>query len=98
MFTRLIFMLLNIKGGELLSTLLEKIMSFDFAALKVTFHLLAHSEILIRSLFKISAVSAGSLPDASNEVSSAKTKISLSRLSVISLIYIINKRGPSLDP
>ena len=35
----------NIKGGELLRTLFEKIMSFVLEALNCTFHFSAHSEI-----------------------------------------------------
>ena len=40
-----------------------KIISFDFLGLKVTFHFSAQAEIFARSLFKISDVSAGSLPN-----------------------------------
>ena len=77
---------LNTKGGELLSNLFVKIISLDFPALNITFHLFAQTYILFRSLFKISAVSVGSFPWAKREQSSAKIRISLSSPSTISLI------------
>ena len=67
------------------STLSEKIIFFVFEALNLTFHFVAQLEIFCKSLFKISAVSAGSVPETNREVSSAKIKISLSISSVISL-------------
>ena len=80
------------------STLLENIISFVFPALKVTFQVLAQEEIFSRSLFSCWAVSLGSCPLAINEQSSAKIKISLSRPSTMSLMYIIKSSGPSRDP
>ena len=85
-------------GGELFRHLFEKIMSFDFLALKITFHLVAQLEIFIKSLFNCAAVSAGSVPDAKSEVSSAKISMSLSMSETMSFIYIINSKGPSLEP
>ena len=76
MLTLSINLSLKMRGGELFNNLFENIMSLDFPGLKVTFHLVAHSEILSRSLFKISAVSVGSETVANNDVSSAKIKIS----------------------
>ena len=64
----------------------------------MTFHLRAKSEIFTKSLLSCSAVSAGSEPEASREQSSAKIKISVSRPSTMSFIYIRNSNGPSLDP
>ena len=58
--------------GELLKTLFEKIISLDFLGLNVTCHLFAQLEIFLRSLFSISDVSVGSLPEAKRVVSSAK--------------------------
>ena len=77
---------LKTNGGELLSILFEKIISFDFPALKVTFHFFAQEEILTKSLFNFSTVSLGSNPLASNEQSSAKSSISLSNPKTISFI------------
>ena len=53
-------------------------MSFDFLALKITFHLEAQFDISTRSLFNCAAVSVGSVPDAKSDVSSAKISMSLS--------------------
>ena len=39
------------KRGELLLHLFESMISFDFLALKQTFHFVAHIGIVIRSLF-----------------------------------------------
>jgi hypothetical protein len=55
-------------------------------SIKSYFHFLAKSEILLKSLFNIAAVSAGSVPVANREVSSAKIKMSLSMSSTISFI------------
>ena len=85
-------------GGELFNTLFEKIIFFVLDALKVTFHFKAQLDIFCKSLFKISAVSAGSDPDTNRDVSSAKIKISLTISVVISFIYNKNNKGPSLDP
>ena len=84
----------NIKGGELF----EKIISEDLSELNFTFHLSAQVDILARSLFKISAVWEGSLPEAKREVSSANIKMSLSMSLVMSIMYIIKSKGPSLLP
>ena len=97
-FTLSIKFSLKIRGGELFNTLFEKIKSLDFSALKVTFHNFAQLEILTKSLFSISAVSEGSFPLAKREQSSAKSKISLSNPDTMSLMYIKNNSGPSLDP
>ena len=59
-------------------------MSFDFFALNWTFHLCAQSEIFTKSLLSCAAVSAGSVPVAKSEVSSAKINISLSMSSIMS--------------
>ena len=77
---------------------MEKIISLDFLALNETFHFVAHSDILSKSLFNCAEVSAGSNPEAKRVVSSAKIKISLSNPSTISLMYIKNSKGQSLDP
>ena len=80
---------LKTKGGELLRTLFENIMSFVLEALNLTFHTFAQLEIFIKSLFNISAVSFGSFPIARSEQSSAKRRISLSISLTISLIKIL---------
>ena len=77
---------LNIRGGELFRHLLENIMSFDFLALNVTFHVSAHNEIFSRSLFNMAAVSDGSEPASIREVSSANIKISLSMSLMMSFM------------
>ena len=66
--------------------LFEKMISFDFLELNVTFHLKAQFEIFAKSLFNCAAVSAGSVPVAKKEVSSAKIRISLTISFVISFI------------
>ena len=75
MFTLSITLLLKSKGGELLSNLLENIISLLFPALKVIFHVLDQVEIFAKSLLSCSTVSVGSFPLASNEQSSAKINI-----------------------
>ena len=72
MFTLSITLLLKSKGGELLSNLLENIISLLFPALKVIFQVLDQAEILAKSLLSCPTVSAGSFPLASKEQSSAK--------------------------
>ena len=52
------------RGGELFKYLFEKIISFDFFELKVTFHLAPQVEILSKSLFICAAVIVGSDPEA----------------------------------
>jgi hypothetical protein len=56
------------------SIIVQKYNVFRLFGLKVIFHFVAHSEILIRSIFNISAFSVGSEPVANNEVSSAKLR------------------------
>ena len=89
---------LNKIGGELLSVLLENIISFDLEALYVTFHILAQAEILSKSLLMAAVVKFGSLPTAVKQVSSANSKPSHSKSLRISLMYIIKSKGPNLDP
>ena len=52
---------LKIIGGDTPKSLLAKIISFVLSGLNFTFHFSAHAEILSKSLFNISAVSAGLL-------------------------------------
>ena len=66
--------LFNITGGELLVTLLEKMISLDFEALNETFQIFAQLEILTKSLFSAAEVRFGSLPTAVRHVSSAKRR------------------------
>ena len=54
--------LLNKILGVFKNTLLENNMFLVLLGLKFTFHLLAQSDILAKSLFKILAVSSGVLP------------------------------------
>ena len=77
---------------------MKTIILLDFQALNLTFHLFAQGEIFSKSLFRIPAVSVGSLPKASREQSSANIKISLSSPTTISLIKIKNYKGPNLEP
>ena len=68
--------LLKTSGGELNKTFdSEKITSLLFPGLNETFHLVAQLLIISRSLFIMIAVSAGSIPDAKQQVSSVKSKI-----------------------
>ena len=66
-------------GGELFKLLLENIRSLVLFGLNETFQVFAQTEILSKSLFSCSAVSAGSVPYARSEQSSAKISISLSK-------------------
>ena len=61
-------MLLNITGREFAKSLSEKIISLLFPGLNKTFHLLAQTEIVCKSLFKISVVTVGSGPDENKQV------------------------------
>ena len=61
----------RIKGGELKRYLFsEKIKSLLFEGLKITLHIFAHLLSLSRSRFRIWLVSAGSLPETKQQVSS----------------------------
>ena len=75
MFIRSMKLLFKVNGGELFKHLFEKIMSLVFFGLNETFQVCAQIEILSKSLFSCLTVSAGSVPLASREQSSAKTNI-----------------------
>ena len=81
-----ISILLYFNGAVFKNVCFENIMSLDFLALKVTFHLSDHFLILIKSLFSLLVVNSGVLPEAAFVVSSAKINISDSISSIISLI------------
>ena len=83
-------------GGDIPKSLFENIISFVFLGLKFTFHFVAQSDILSKSLLRISVVSAGFLPVANMQVSSANNRTSLSISSRMSFAYKIHKSGPSL--
>ena len=77
---------------------LEKITSFDLLGLKVSFHMCAQLEILVKSLLSIFVVSNVLLAMANRVVSSANMNGLHSRLFTRSLVYTRNKSGPSLLP
>ena len=67
------------RAGELQRNLFENIKDLVFFALNVTFQVFAHDSIFDKSRLRIEVVSAGSLPTARSDVSSANKRNSDSR-------------------
>ena len=77
---------------------MEKIIDSVLSGLKSTSQVLAHCSIVERSKLSCVVEREGSWTVLSSEVSSANMNISVIIDSEMSLIKVINKRGPSTDP